>query len=141
MSLAESCTMGKIASTFAYTAGASNFFKGSIVSYATSSKIDVLKVNADTILAFSVVSSSVAIEMAQNARTLFKTDYALATTGNAGPQTGDADSKIGTVFIALATADHTFVEEFNFGQPREKVIDKTVNKAFEMLLKEISKNI
>jgi nicotinamide-nucleotide amidase len=70
-----------------------------------------------------------------------KTDYALATTGNAGPTKGDKKSEVGVVFIALATPNGVFVEEYNFGQPREKVIDRAVNKALEMLQKEILKNI
>jgi nicotinamide-nucleotide amidase len=69
------------------------------------------------------------------------TDYAIATTGNAGPSKGDADAEIGTVFIALATPNEVVIEEFNFGQPREKVIDRAVNKSLEMLQKEILKNL
>lgn len=70
-----------------------------------------------------------------------KTDYAIATTGNAGPLKGDSNAAIGTVFIALATPNEVIVEEFNFGQPREKVIDRTVNKSLELLKKEILKNV
>ena len=62
-----------------------------------------------------------------------KTDYAIATTGNAGPSKGDSDAEVGTVFIAIATPNEVIVEEFNFGQPREKVIDRAVNKALEIL--------
>ena len=65
----------------------------------------------------------------------------IATTGNAGPTKGDSDAEIGTVFIAIATPKEVIVEEFNFGQPREKVIDRAVNKAFEMIRKEIFKNL
>ncbi len=79
--------------------------------------------------------------MAIGVQKLMKSDYAIATTGNAGPSKGDADATIGTVFIALATPNEVFVEEFNFGQPREKVIDRAVNKAFEILQKEILKNL
>ena len=74
------------------------------------------------------------------AQKLFKTDFAIATTGNAGPTKGDADADIGTVCIAIATKKGVFSETFNFGNHREKVINKAVNKAFEMLLKEILKN-
>ena len=66
---------------------------------------------------------------------------AIATTGNAGPSKGDSNAKIGTVFIALATPDQVRVEEFDFGQPRDKVIDRTVNKSLEMVQKEILKNL
>jgi len=138
---AESCTGGKIAQVISSIAGASNYFKGSIVSYSTQSKIDVLKVSSEIIKAHSVVSAEVAIEMAKQAQLIFQSDYAIATTGNAGPTKGDADAEIGTVFIALATPNSVIVEEFNFGQPREKVIDRAVNKALEMARKEILKNV
>lgn len=70
-----------------------------------------------------------------------KTDYAIATTGNAGPTKGDTNAEVGAVFIALATPNNIIVEEFNFGQPREKVIDRAVIKSLEMLRKEILKNL
>ena len=98
-------------------------------------------VSEDSIKKFSVVSSEVATQMALEAKKIMKSDYAIATTGNAGPSKGDADVEVGTVFIAIATPNGVFAEEFNFGQPREKVIDRTVNKAFEMLQKEILKNV
>ena len=66
-------------------------------------------------------------------------DYAIATTGNAGPAKGDADTELGIVFIAIATPNNVFIEEFNFGQPREKVIDRAVSKALELIYKEILK--
>lgn len=138
---AESCTGGKIAEVFTSVAGSSNYFRGSVVSYATDTKVSVLGVLQETINEFSVVSSQVAKEMAIGVQKLMKSDYAIATTGNAGPSKGDADATIGTVFIALATPNEVFVEEFNFGQPREKVIDRAVNKAFEILQKEILKNL
>ena len=137
---AESCTGGKIAQVLTSVAGASNYFRGSVVSYATDTKISVLGVSAQTIEKFTVVSAAVASEMALGIQKLMKADYAIATTGNAGPSKGDADAEVGTVFIALATPTAVFTEEFNFGQPREKVIDRTANKALEILQKEILKN-
>ncbi|MFL0352346.1 competence/damage-inducible protein A [Xanthomarina sp. GH4-25] len=136
---AESCTGGKIAESFTKIPGASKYFKGSIVSYATEAKMDVLKVPEALIKAHSVVSSQVAEAMAKNVLDLFKTDYAIATTGNAGPDKGDSNAEVGTVFIAIATKDTVFSEEFNLGNHRTKVIRKAVNKAFEMLQKEILK--
>ncbi len=141
ISTAESCTGGKIAQTLTSVAGASNYFRGSVVSYATDTKVSVLGVSQQTIDENSVVSSQVAIEMALGIQKIMKTDYAIATTGNAGPSKGDADTDVGTVCIAIATPNGIVVEEFNFGQPREKVIDRTVNKAFELLQKEIFKNV
>ena len=140
LATAESCTGGKIAQLISAVPGASACFNGGIVAYSNQIKIDVLKVNSDTIRQFSVVSKEVAKEMALNCRSIFNTDYAIATTGNAGPTKGNSEAEIGTVFIAIATPNEVFVEEFNFGQPREKVIDRAVNKALEWLNKEISKN-
>jgi nicotinamide-nucleotide amidase len=137
---AESCTGGKIAQMLTSVVGASTHFRGSVVSYATDTKISVLGVDAQLIEKFSVVSAEVAKEMALGIQKLMKTDYAIATTGNAGPSKGEADAEVGTVFIALATPNEVITAEFNFGQPREKVIDRTANKALEMLQKEILKN-
>ena len=141
ISTAESCTGGKIAQVLTSVIGASSYFKGSIVSYATETKKEVLGISDDLIQKQSVVSAEVAKQMAINIKSLMKTDYAIATTGNAGPEKGDSAAEIGTVFIALATPDTVIVEEFNFGQPREKVIDRTVVQSLEMVRKEILKNL
>jgi nicotinamide-nucleotide amidase len=141
ISTAESCTGGNIAKLLTSVSGASKYFKGGVVSYATETKISVLGISEELIKAYSVVSAQVAKQMAINVKNIMKTDYAIATTGNAGPTKGDSEAEIGTVFIALATPDEVLVEEFNFGQPREKVIDRAVNKSMEMLRKEIFKNV
>ncbi|GEL12224.1 nicotinamide-nucleotide amidase [Flavobacterium glycines] len=138
---AESCTGGIIAARLSAVAGASNYFKGSVVSYATEAKINVLGVSEKSIEEFSVVSAQVAKEMASNVQKLMNTDYAIATTGNAGPTKGVENAELGSVFIALATPNEVIVEEFNFGQPREKVIDRALVKSLEILKKEIFKNV
>ncbi len=138
---AESCTGGKIAEVITSVPGASNYFKGSVVSYATEVKINVLGVSEALINTHSVVSAAVASAMALNVKKMMNTDYAIATTGNAGPTKGDTNAEVGSVFIALATPNEVIVEEFNFGQPREKVIDRAVIKSLEILQKEILKNL
>ena len=138
---AESCTGGKIAQLLTSVSGASAYFKGSVVSYATDAKINVLGISKDVIAQHSVVSKEVASAMALSVQKIMQADYAIATTGNAGPTKGDADAEVGTVCIALATPNGVIVEEFNFGQPREKVIDRAVIKSLEMLQKEILKNV
>ena len=139
ISTAESCTGGKIAATLSAVPGASNYFKGSIVSYATQTKINVLGIANEAVAKYGVVSAEVATEMAKAAQKIMASDYAIATTGNAGPTKGDEAAELGTVFIAIATPKGVFVEEFNFGQPREKVIDRAVSKALELIYKEILK--
>ncbi|KIX22176.1 damage-inducible protein CinA [Flavobacterium sp. 316] len=139
LSIAESCTGGKIAQSLTAISGASSYFKGSIISYATETKINILGVPRELIETYSVVSKQVVESMALQSQKIFASDYAIATTGNAGPNKGDSEAEIGTVFIALATPEGVYSEEFNFGQPREKVIGRAVNKAFELLYKEILK--
>ena len=139
ISTAESCTGGKIASTLSAISGASNYFKGSVVSYATQTKIDVLEIDENIIAKYGVVSAEVAKEMAKSVQKVMNSDYAIATTGNAGPTKGDEDAELGTVFIGIATPNEVFVEGFNFGQPREKVIDRAVSKGLELIYKEILK--
>jgi nicotinamide-nucleotide amidase len=140
LATAESCTGGKISEMITAVPGSSNYFRGSIVSYATDTKVSLLEVSQATIESFSVVSKQVAEEMALGVQKKLKADFAIATTGNAGPSKGEAVANLGTVCIAIATPSGVFSEEFNFGQPRSKVIDRAVNKALELLLKEILKN-
>ena len=140
MATAESCTGGKIASNITSYSGASAYFKGSAVTYATQSKIDVLGVSSEVINEFSVVSSEVAQAMALGVKRLFNVDYGVATTGNAGPLKGDSDAEVGTVYIAIAGPNGITSEELHLGNHREKVINRAVNKAMELLQKEILKN-
>lgn len=140
VAIAESCTGGTIAQKMTSIPGASKYFMGGIVAYSKEIKMQVLGVNADTIEKFSVVSKEVATEMAVKIREKFHTYYGIATTGNAGPTTDDTDTTVGTVFISIASPNGILCEEFNFGQPREKVIERASQKALEMLKKEILKN-
>ena len=136
---AESCTGGKIAQVLSSVPGASNYFKGSVVSYATETKIKVLGILPELIEKYSVVSAQVAEAMALSIQSMMQTDFAIATTGNAGPLKGESEAELGTVFIAIATPEKVIVQEFNFGQPRDKAIDRAVNKSLEILQKEILK--
>lgn len=139
LATAESCTGGKIAQRITALPGASAYFKGSVVSYATETKIEVLKVPQAIIDVHSVVSAEVAELMAQNVKKLLNTDFAIATTGNAGPTKGDSDAEVGTVYIAVASPKGVISEKFMMGNHRERIVQKAVNKAFELLQKEILK--
>jgi len=141
LATAESCTGGKIAQIITSIPGSSQYFKGSIVSYAKEIKINVLDVPKEIIEKYTVVSAEVAEAMALQICKIMDTDFGIGITGNAGPTKDDTDKEIGAVFIAIATPNYVIVEEFNFGQPREKVIDRAVNKSLEMLQKEILKNV
>jgi len=137
LSAAESFTGGRIAERITNISGASNYFKGAIVGYATDAKIKVLGVDAALIEKHSVVSREVAIMMAKNVKKILGTDFSIATTGNAGPTKGDSDVAVGTVYIAISTPERTFAEKYVMGNSRERVTQKSVNKAFELLQKEI----
>ena len=139
LSVAESCTGGKIAENITANPGASNYFKGGLVAYAMNSKTDILKVNPQLIKAHSVVSTQVAEAMAENVRQLFTSDYGLATTGNAGPTKANSEAEIGTVCIAIASPDGVFSQRFNFGKQRLRVVQKSVTMAFTLFQKEIFK--
>lgn len=136
---AESCTGGRIANLLATPPGASVYYKGSVVSYATEIKEEILKIPSELIEKHSVVSAEVAEAMAKNVRSILKTDFAISTTGNAGPAKGDSDAEIGTVFIGIATPEGVYSKKFIFGNHREKVIGKAVHKSMELILSEILK--
>lgn len=137
---AESCTGGKISQMLTAAPGSSSYFKGDVVVYATESKINILGVKKETIDKYTVVSAQVAEEMATRVKEIFGADYAIATTGNAGPEKGDSDAEVGTVYIGFATPERVYSEKFDLGQPREKVIDRASNKALEKIYQEILKN-
>jgi len=137
---AESCTGGRIAATLTSVAGASRYFKGSLVTYATQAKVSVLRIPQQLIDTQSVVSAPVAEAMALQAKEIYGTDYAISTTGNAGPDKGEADAEVGTVYIGVATPTGVYSEKLELGQPREKVIDRAVSKALEIIYQEILKN-
>ncbi|MCG8893757.1 competence/damage-inducible protein A [Tenacibaculum finnmarkense] len=133
VSTAESLTGGKIGANLVSTAGSSAYFKGGFITYTAELKEQLLGVSKQTIQEFSVVSKQVAKEMAVGCLKKLKTDFAIAVTGNAGPTTDDTDKSVGVVCIAIASKQGVEVHEFNFGQPREKVLNRTVTKALDLL--------
>ena len=137
LATAESFTGGKIAEQITAIPGASKYFKGTIVSYATETKVRVLGIAPEIIEAHSVVSEEVAKAMANRVKEIMGTDFAIATTGNAGPSKGDSDAEVGTAYIAISSPEKTTVSKFLLGKHRERIVQKGVNKAFELLQKEI----
>ena len=133
LATAESCTGGALAALFTKNAGASAYFKGSVVSYATELKHAILDVSKDVIAKHSVVSEPVAMAMARGVLRHTNANVSVATTGNFGPAKGDADAEIGTVCIAIITPEREVVETFCFGKHRDRNLQKTVNKALELL--------
>ena len=134
---AESCTGGNIAHVITLIPGSSEVFKGTAVTYATSTKTKVLGVPAETIERYSVVSQQVVEGMAKGVRDLMEADFGVATTGVAGPSGGTEETPVGTVWIGVASAKGVVSKCFNFGKDRENVINRATIMAYEMLRQQI----
>jgi nicotinamide-nucleotide amidase len=137
LAIAESCTGGDIASRLTKIPGASGYFKGGLVVYQTNTKSNILGISETLIKKHSVVSKAVAELMALNVRKKFNSSIGISTTGNAGPSKGDSDAEVGTVWIAIATNERVYSEKFIFGKHRNRIIGKAVNKALELLFKQL----
>ncbi len=130
---AESCTGGQIAHMITSIPGSSSYFKGSVVAYANSVKADLLGVSQDSINSYGAVSEQVVKEMASGARILLQTDYAVATSGIAGPDGETQEKLIGTVWIAIATEKGTVTEKRVFGNDRIANISRFSIAALNLL--------
>lgn len=137
MASAESCTGGSIAKMITAIPGSSEVFKGTVVSYATEVKENLLGVSHDDVVNYTVVSQQVAEQMAVGVKSLLKTDYAVATTGVAGPGGGTEENPVGTVWIAVAGPAGLVSKRYNFGNSRENNIERAAITAFEMLRRTI----
>lgn len=140
LAVAESCTGGTIASKFTAMAGASAYFLAGVVAYANSAKSNILGVNGEDIAREGAVSKIVAQQMAEGIRRVAGADYAIATTGIAGPSGGSEAKPVGTVWIAVATPQDTIATMRNCGTDRSQIISRASAYAIEMLYDEI-KNI
>ena len=137
---AESCTGGNMAHRITLIPGSSDVFKGTAVTYATESKTNVIDVPKQVIDEFGVVSQQVVEAMAEGVRKVYGTDYALASTGVAGPTGGSEENPVGTVWLGLATPEGVMSKRFNFGNSRENVIERATVMAYEMLRNELIKD-
>ena len=134
---AESCTGGAIARKITSIPGSSAYFTGSVVSYANSVKSDLLGVHNEIIIKEGAVSEEVVKQMAIGAKKLFKTDYAVATSGIAGPDGGTETKPVGTLWIAIAGPNETVTEKRVFGNDRITNINRFSFAALNLLRKEI----
>ena len=137
LAIAESCTGGMIASKFTAMAGASNYLLGGVVAYSNDVKCNILGVNRDDIECFGAVSEVVALEMAEGVRRITGADYAIATTGIAGPGGGSKHKPVGTVWMAIATPNGSRAMMRNSGTDRGQIISRASAYAIEMLYEEI----
>jgi nicotinamide-nucleotide amidase len=133
LSLAESCTGGYIAHLVTQHPGSSKVFLGGVVSYSNGLKERVLDVKKQTLEQFGAVSRETVIEMAEGALLNFKSDYALAVTGIAGPDGGTPDKPVGTVWVAVATVNKILAKKLTFGNKRKQNIEWSAVSALNML--------
>lgn len=131
---AESCTGGKLAALLNKHSGSSAFYKGSVVAYSNEVKNQVLKVNKEYLDTYGAVSEQVVTLMAYGVKRVLDTDFAIATSGVAGPTGGTPDKPVGTVWIAVATPDKVYSECFHLGKLREQITDRACTKALVKLL-------
>lgn len=133
---AESCTGGYIAHLITSVAGCSEYYKGGVVAYTNEMKVNFLGVDAADIEQFGAVSEPVVRQMADGVMKLTGADYAIATTGVAGPG-GTEEKPVGTVWIGIATPKRTIARRFVFSYTRERNIAKAAVKAMELLMEEL----
>ncbi len=137
LSVAESCTGGRIASLFTAMPGASAYFKGSVVAYQNSIKEQLLGVSAESLWRHGAVSDEVVMQMAEGARNLFATDFAIATSGIAGPTGGSTLKPVGTVWIAVAGPKRTVTLCRQCGTDRGQIIERSAAHAIALLRDEL----
>ena len=140
---AESCTGGRLAAALNAQSGSSAYYMGSVVAYDNSVKTNVLGVSPETLNTDGAVSESTVRQMAEGVRTLLRTDYAIATSGIAGPTGGTPDKPVGTVWIAWATPEGTQAQCFHFGaaREREQITLRAVTEALVRLVKCLKSNV
>lgn len=137
LAVAESCTGGALAEKFTAMAGASTYFMGGVVSYSNEAKQNVLGVSRSNIECYGAVSEAVAIEMAEGVRRIMQSDYAIATTGIAGPTGGSTEKPIGTVWFGVATPNGSYAYQKNCGTERSQVISRAVAESLSELQKQV----
>ncbi|OGS21576.1 MAG: hypothetical protein A3J83_07265 [Elusimicrobia bacterium RIFOXYA2_FULL_40_6] len=137
LSVAESCTGGLIANRLTNIPGSSLFFQGGIISYSNHSKIEILKVNSETIDNNGAVSEATAMEMAKGTQALTKSDYAIAISGIAGPSGGTPEKPVGMVCFALVTPKKSKTETVHFIGSRLEIKERSTNHILNLLRLEL----
>ena len=136
---AESCTGGFISHLITSNPGASQYYKGSVVAYSNETKQSLLNVSFENLENYGAVSKQVAEQMSKGALKQLQTNYAIATTGIAGPSGGSEEKPVGTVWISVSSEKETISEKYYFPTTRDNFIERTSNQALLMLLKLINK--
>ena len=137
MCTAESCTGGEIAHKVTSVPGSSLYYKGSIIAYSNEIKTHLLGIKGDTILKYGAVSEEVVREMAFAAKKILKSDFAVATSGIAGPDGGSENKPVGTLWIAVASEKGIVTEKRIFGNDRITNINRFSLAALNLVRKQI----
>lgn len=137
ISFAESCSGGNLSLSITKIAGASNVFKGSIVSYSKYSKEKIIGIEKNEIDLFSPVSKEIAIKMAEKVREKFNSDYSISVTGNAGPTSDGLKSSVGDCFIAISSENELFCEKYEVISSREDFIKTVTENSFKLFVDKI----
>lgn len=137
LAVAESCTGGFISHLITAVAGCSAYYKGSVTAYSNEIKEKILGVKTESIFEHGAVSEQVAKEMAIGVKTVLNTDFAVATTGIAGPDGGSEEKPVGTVWIAVAGENSVYAQKFVFGNNRERNIIRSGQTALQLLRNQI----
>lgn len=140
LAVAESCTGGYISHLITAVAGSSAYYKGSVTAYSNEVKMKLLGVEKSSLEEFGAVSETVAKEMAAGVRKALQADFAIATTGIAGPDGGTPEKPVGTVWIAVAGENQVVASKFVFGDNRERNIIRSAQTALQMLRRFIMEN-
>ena len=135
LSLAESCTGGYISELITQHPGSSSVFLGGAITYSNSLKMSMLGVSELTLQNFGAVSEETVREMAEGARSVHRSDYALAVSGIAGPDGGTVEKPVGTVWIAVSSPLKTISKKYNFGNKRTQNIERAAISALILLYK------
>lgn len=141
LATAESCTGGNIAHHITLIPGSSNYYLGTVVCYDNKVKTNLLGVSAADLETHGIgaVSETVAIQMAEGVKKLMGTDYAISTTGIAGPASDNTDKPVGMIWIAIAGPQGTKAKQFMLKDARERFIDRATLTALNMLRLELIK--
>lgn len=139
LSVAESCTSGRIASLITEIPGSSFYFKGGIIAYQDEIKHRILSVDQINIQSFGSVSQQVVAQMAENCLIKFNSDFCIASSGYLGPHSNSNKDLIGTVYIAISNIKETKIEKFSFNGSRNVIGEKCSYKALDLLLNELKR--
>lgn len=134
LSTAESCTAGNVAAIITAVPGSSRFYKGGVVAYANEVKQSLLHVKADTLDTYGAVSEETVVEMVKGAMMTFDTDFAVATSGVAGPGGGSPEKPVGTIWVAAGSKDAIITAKLTEDDGRDKNIQAATKKTLQLLL-------